>query len=409
MSSLLPMQDEQISNGSSRGNEPTRRHFRLHSSGAMRFVLLATIVFMLVAPATGCRTVDPALLTSDGQLLQTLEATPYRIAIAPVPYFEPPESPETALRFTLTPEQVRSTLMEHMAELNAASELFEVGTLDLFEARERNADLLLRIDWNQSDLAHEGFAGGSTVASGFLWFGTWVGSLFVPDSSYRTDVTLKCTLLNPHRGEPIREFFVRSGNVNLSFLERNPWGSSSLVLSWLVPPFLTPDTKDRTSAALSQHAMEQVAGHLTRFLKEDFQRQGGEITHIEITSPRNTAESPAAVLVDAFVDSPRALSKVEILVNGGRAATLVPDARSQHRFQIQQVVQLDAGRNEVQVRATCDSDAVSRTVIVHNSGQPGFDSLAPGAHDSVSESDSSSTDQAPAPTPNRNSPAGAKP
>lgn len=348
----------------------------------------ATASLLLLAPvlllgAAGCSSLAHYQVDSAGVPFTDTPPAPYRVAVAPIviaPSFT--RAPEDAgkLHFVYSAHELRDQVIEALNSQNGVSEAFPVSSLDLLEAQDHQADLLLRLTWTDSHFEHEQTIPSRAILSGALWLTTWVGGLFIDDSQYHASVQLRGSLVNPHTGREIRRFPIETRPIELSFWDRNPLLSRSVVESFILPPFWTTDTADETSQQLSADAASQLSSQIVLLFKEGLQVEPPDaVAQIAINSPANDAQLGPVARLRATVASGAENAEPAVFLNGRRveiepsAATLDPSGT----FAIDTVLQLQPGRNKVQVRITHEGGTLSRTIVLHNPQEASFEDLTP--------------------------------
>jgi hypothetical protein len=129
----------------------------------------------------------------------------------------------------------------------------------------------------------------SVLLAGGLWITTWIGGLLVPDSSYRLDWDATYRLAPTLPSAAAFERRIQTGEVVLSFFERNDFFSGPTLESLILPPFWTTDQADKTNGALEQAAVRTAALEIATFLKRDFERAANTNWRcsVEVKQPRN--------------------------------------------------------------------------------------------------------------------------
>ncbi|MBI4601249.1 MAG: hypothetical protein HY721_04730, partial [Planctomycetes bacterium] len=180
----------------------------------------------------GCRTTDPLLLAEGGVHFRDLEAAAYRIAVAP---FEVDPSLEPASLGAAAPERLHEALAAALADVEAGSDIVPLSTRSSFDAYAAKADILVLPRLEQASFGPAPDS-GKVLVSSLLWLTTWIGSLWVEDRSYETGVVVSYDLVDPHTGAPVAGGIkARSGQVGLTFWERDHAFSRGFFLSMLVP------------------------------------------------------------------------------------------------------------------------------------------------------------------------------
>lgn len=193
-----------------------------------------------------------------------LSPAPFRVAVAPLARWNQ--------GLAMTEEQIglavdsRGTFQERFAAAlraeGVASDVIQLQSEEdvelLAEAARQQADLLIRPRL-RSALFDESTLSDRWLLSGGLWLLTWAGGLFVDDSTYATNLALDLEIIDVRRGGLIQQTSAASGNVDLDFFDRNDFFSLGTLVSFLLPPFWTPDSVDKTSESLTAAAIDQLA------------------------------------------------------------------------------------------------------------------------------------------------------
>lgn len=274
--------------------------------------LTCTWLLALTAFA-GCTTVDPALLDAEGHSIKDLEPAPYRVAVLPIK-FEAGQVEANGLRFTWSEDQLRTALVKQLKDLDAATELVMANSLESVRS-DNVADIVLEpmLTGSQS-FTHDGLS-SRWVAGGTFWLLTWVGGLFVEDSTYTTDLglSLKVEGLTVDR---LREAHFGSSPIDCSFLERNNVASLGFLQSLILPPFWTWDNQDLTSESLSGRAVTTLAGHLTKYIKDLDRNLEAEHGRLQVAHPpRNGGQVRPREDVEIRISSRTKLKHIVVLLN----------------------------------------------------------------------------------------------
>jgi hypothetical protein len=331
----------------------------------------------------GCSSQDPALYDSGGAPLAASEPVAYRLAVAPVE-IDPAVAQEGDLaKLGCTEDEVRAELVRALLDLRAASEIFPVSSPSAYSAYMEKADLLLVPRIEKATFRHKGNSGGALTAT-LLWVTTWVGSLWVEDSTYRAQLGLKCQLVDPHTGVNLAsDVEARSDEVDLSFWDRNEAFSGNFFSTMIMPPFLTKDDQAQTSHALLRRSMEVVAAKLKVFLREGLpNRELGHLAHVLILEPKNDAviEGPAGVRCEIVARRP--ITEALVLVNGDVLRRLgdadLPSPKDQMegeyykcRLNVEGIEVTKPGANLIRVLINVAGQWASRSILVQKKPAPG--------------------------------------
>lgn len=362
------------------------------SSLRCKAVLRLSCLVPLALAGWGCAGASPHTLDRHGVPLADTPPAPYRVAIAPLvlgeEFSRAQAGPEGRVqpRVVFSAQDFRTRLIDGLARHRTLSEAFPVGALDLLEAQDGRADLLLRLQWADSRITSEGPAGGAAWMSALLWATTWAGSLWIRDSEYATGCTLRGSLVNPYLGRTVQRFTITTGPVRLSFWERNPFLSLGLLQSLVLPPFWTSDDRTRTDQRLSEEIVAQLAAELARFFKDDLAAvedpAAGASARIRIEQPDSAGAASSYTHVAATVSSPHPIQEALLFLNGRPVAAIPaptqPGADGHYRLDIARPVALLPGRNDLQLRVLAEGEITSRTVVVHNPETATFEMLEVG-------------------------------
>lgn len=243
----------------------------------------------------GCASTDTA------EEVKEAPRIPYRIAIAP---FE--ATPGQTADWTAHDLQLR--LVDRLRELDCASEVYPLKA-----GEDVDADLLVKPRLTEAFQYQYSEATGGAVASSLLWLGTWVGGLFVDDSSYESRLAVDFDIEMVRDNSRLQSVQIQQMDpVDVDFLERNDFLSWPMVQSWIIPPFLTSDDPRVLGNSLLGHKLDQVGADLARDLKFDFEKRELErCATIRFDSPAS-GEVAGDVELDFTVRSGSSIDAIEI-------------------------------------------------------------------------------------------------
>lgn len=319
----------------------------------------------------------------------------YRVAIAPVvgshvqrPLEATSSETASALRFTYLPGELRTRLIRSLIEAEVTTAVVAVGELDLLEARAARADLLLRLQLTRAAPRHVGLSGFPTVGAGLLWFGTWIGGLLMPDCLYDPGIEVECTAISPHDGRPIARFALSSTPIHLRFVDRNPFISAALAQSLILPPFWTSDDPIRTSHSLSERGTEHIATQLARVIEELERPSESQAVRVSFQQPANGERTGAITRLHARIEALGPIEEISLRVNGTPSPTrhFNPAQDRLPGFDLEAVVRLQPGRNEIQVEARQGSVTCSRTIVLFCDETTAFEEIEPSSAGAPSRS-----------------------
>ncbi len=348
-------------------------------NSSRRFELrLATGLLLAMLPA--CQSIDPAFLTSEGRLVSDVDPIPFRVAVAPLKIdnaIDLQKMDDSGLRFTFDRGQLQARLIEDLRAVRTATEVFAVGESALEDAKAARADLLLRPRLTAVRIAPEGTSTDQLLSS-FLWLTTWVGGMFVSDSTYDARLEIEWDIVNPFDNRNIDNVLASSQQVDLSWWKRNDLISIPLVQTLILPPFLTTDDDETTSRSLSEIASARVAARLAGYLKSGFGREAREVVgELRVDSPRNGAVVDGTARLRGKIVARGPITAINIYVNeqpvvvlsGEDIAPAVEQTRgSTFQLPISQQLDLREGKNQIAIEFAVRGNYTSRTLIVHYSG-----------------------------------------
>lgn len=227
----------------------------------------------------------------------------------------PPAGAESGLRFAASKAEMTSILAQELRSLDVGSRVIASG-----EPGSDQADIEIKFR-PRSQIQFEHAGATNVLGATGLWLVTWVGGLLVQESTYIVRMDATCAYKVP--GERVQfERAVKGGEVDLSFLERNDFMSSSTLQALVLPPFWTSDQADTTSAALTRSSLRMAAREIANELKKDF--EGIAETEfkcaVRIRSPQNGKPASGSTMPLSLTASSRSqdpIIKISVSVNGG--------------------------------------------------------------------------------------------
>ncbi len=273
---------------------------------------------------------------------------PYRIAVEP---FEIPEG-HTG-EWSANAMQVR--LVERLRELDCASEVVAVMPGEDIG----DADLLVVPRVTEPFRYEYSEATGGAVLSSVLWIGTWVGGLFISDSSYESALSVDFEIKMLRDSAKLEPVHIRQADpVAVDFLERNDFLSWPMVQSWIIPPFLTSDDEEVLGSSLLGAKLDQVGDELARDLKFKLEdRELARCASIRFEPPSRN-ENGSRVLEFSVLAGSR-IDGVDIQFDKGHLDRVYPRGASE----VAEVEESDGGLR-LRVTAVIPEDS-TRTVRVH--------------------------------------------
>lgn len=266
---------------------------------AVHCALLTT----LVALGSACASTD------DVRDLRAGDPAPVVIAIKPAKGSIPTPG-EGELGYVWDSVQIRDALISELTDLRAATEIVAANS-----ANESRADVIITPHIRNADIpGHEGLS-DSWWASGGLWLVTWVGGLFIDDSNYTTKLNVDFEIKSSHSDQAI----VKSsdtGDVTLSFADRNGLMSWQTIQTFVLPPFWTTDSTASTSAALTSRMTRAVAVDLARYLKGEYATDNQHTATLRILQPKNGRNiGHGKVVLEGRIDSKEEIGTVRFSIN----------------------------------------------------------------------------------------------
>lgn len=210
------------------------------------------------------------------------------------------------LSFSATEAQIQTMLAEELRALDASSRV--VTPTELGQGK---ADVVVRFMPNGPiEFAHQGTS--SFLGAGGLWLVTWIGGLLVPDSRYSVKVgtAARCRV---QFGDAYFERSIDSGEVDLSFFDRNSLASWQGLQSLVLPPFWTSDQSEKTSEALTRATMRLAARRIAVLLKSEFEDAAASDfgCKVKVDVPKNGEPATATRMPITFTAYSRSDSQVQ--------------------------------------------------------------------------------------------------
>lgn len=258
-----------------------------------------------------------ALQDTGGGLVRDHAPIEYRLAVASLAGADQPSVVSGALRQHVSDEQLLDDLVSALREQQVATEIFPVPEGSSYAAYQQDADILLVPRLEQATF-QPGKTSGRAALSGLLWLTTWIGGLWVEDTTYDTRLVLRYNMIDPHSGlEILKDAEVSSEGTSLSFFDRNEAFGGQFFASLLVPPFMTIDDEAQTAVALLPRSAAHVAARIKEQLASALPRkQLDALAHIEIQSPTNGALTQRPVDLRCDIVARRAVIEAVVLLNG---------------------------------------------------------------------------------------------
>jgi len=273
------------------------------------------IVMLSFVTLAGCRSTNDALLDKGGKPLAKMEPAAYRLAVAPFEIDPTLKENSALVGLKRSEEELQQDLVHALEELRTASEVIALDSTDSFDAYEKKADLLLVPRLQEASFRRAGTS--RTAVSSALWFTTWIGSLYVEDTSYDARLMVHYDLVDPHSGVHLaNDEQASSKAVDLTFWERNSAFSGNFFLTMLIPPFFTDDDEKITAEALLERSTILVAAQLKTYLKETLpSRELALLTSVQLWAPRNGARLTGPTELHCEIIAKRMVTEVIVLVN----------------------------------------------------------------------------------------------
>ncbi|MFQ5503415.1 MAG: hypothetical protein ACE5F1_01305 [Planctomycetota bacterium] len=343
----------------------------------MNHTNLATSLSLLLCLGS-CATTDPAFFSRDGRPLEKLDPVPYRIAIAPIELETGSmrSSSPSDLKFLYDPPRFQKKLVDALTELNTSVEVVEASSSDLEgpPSEKQRWDLLVRPRLTSpAVLRHEGTS-GSWLVSGLLWVTTWIGGLFVSDSSYEAKLALDYKIEIPG-GREIGLCRGQSTKMDLGFWDRNEGISGGFFQTWILPPFWTSDDSEVTSKNLSEAMTRRVAADLTKYLKEGFQGPEEEfLARLVLKQPRIGSKVGDSVTLDGELVARWDIEQLKVFLNDGvepiDIGKLSPidqqkQADGKYKQKLKAVIRnLEKGKNHIIIEVRTNNRVSTKTIEV---------------------------------------------
>jgi hypothetical protein len=271
-------------------------------------------VALLTLAAVGCRSVDPVLKDERGALISELAPAPYYVAVDRVRVSDAVLAQQDAKLFlsTVNGEHLRDLLAEALAEQNAASEVVPYRG----DAAEESIDLVIVPRLEDVGFSYSRASSKAPLAV-LVWFGTWIGGLWVEDSRYDCRVRMSFDVVDRQYGANLAEGrSVESAGTGLTFWDRNGAASVGFLEALVIPPIWTHDDRDVTSQTLTRRAMVQLAAQLKGYLSDRLDPDE-RYARIDIESPTNGATVAGSnVSLEGQISSPNRISRILLYVNG---------------------------------------------------------------------------------------------
>jgi len=332
-----------------------------------RALLLATLL-------AACRSTDPAFYTKDGQPLEEVAPLLYRVGVAPVEDFEALADavPESKYEFVFDADDVQARLVEGMGEVKAANEIVLIDRDAVRDAQGGRPDLLLRPRLAEIDaFTKRGRTGRSWLATS-LWFTTWYAGLKVEDREYDAPMSFDFEVVNPHTGDLLDSFTVRSDRIPLTFHERSR--TPEKLQTAVLPPFLARDNAKAASQVLSERVVARIAARAAGYLKQDFkQKERDLVGEVRLLQPRNGAPVGREIDLEAVVLGREEITACDLYVNDAPVSGLFGDAGlpsrtdqrsgSLFRVPIRRTLALEEGTNRIAVEFRVGGMLTSRTLL----------------------------------------------
>lgn len=277
-----------------------------------RVRLAARLALLTIAPLAACATDD------DHQKLRRLPPAPLVVVVdAQAPTVGDAE----ALHFAATAAEMQGVLVRELRQLDASSRVVTRAELGA-DAADLTVTLVPK---GAVGFSYAGTA--NVLGAGGLWLVTWIGGLLVPDSRYDLQWNATCRYARGGADQDFIERRVADASVDLSFFDRNDLLSVQGLQSLVLPPFWTSDQTAKTSAALTQSSIHEVAQQIAGDLKRDFEQLAeNELgCSIRVQTPPNgrmVTSSEVPIALSVTTSSTETVSKVTISVNGAAATDL---------------------------------------------------------------------------------------
>ena len=292
-----------------------------------------------------------------------------------VPTVAAAEASAGSQSMTVRPGEMQDLLVRGLRKVRAASRVVPLSEL----ASPSDADVVLRPTLRQTAPFEYIGCSDSWWASGGLWLVTWIGGMAVNDSSYRANMEAVFQLEFPQSERRFQQQ-MGSRDIDLSFLQRNDLFSWPTVQSFVLPPFWTTDQLDTTTAALTGHAVDDVAAKLGEYLKQQFEDESKthDLCSIGIESPVNGATvTTESVKITGVIRPAVQITSVQASLNGGSEveASVVAladgeggdgvDRAYQRRFRVN-LRGLNPGENFVRITVQAGDEYTRTLTLIRN-------------------------------------------
>jgi len=264
----------------------------------MRSLLLTALLL-----TASCRATDQSFETEDGRRVRDIPSLPYRVVLATIDadgQLEIYRAEAKKLEFTYSGEATQKLLAALLSSagppvdtVSGVHGLRRQNAFDdvriaadpeqraaLLQAQAEGADLVIVPRLNDLPEFRSMGINGRWAVSTALWVTTWVLGLYVQDRRYLASLSFDFDIVNPYDGSVLATYTTTSGQMDATLVERNKgaFATDRTAISLLIPAWLIPDARARTSVSLSARACERIAAQLARHLKNDFAKRAREIT-----------------------------------------------------------------------------------------------------------------------------------
>jgi len=281
-------------------------------AGARTSVLVACAGLLALHPA--CSSSHSALVDENDRPLRDVEPVAYRIAVAPFQVDPAITGDPKALTILRGPQDLQSDLVAALAEMDASSEVFALRSATSYDAYREKADLLVlpRLEEMSSSRRSD-----RALLSSLLWFTTWIGSLWVEDVIFGPGIVISYELIDPNTGASLAGGVkARSGDVNLSFWERNRAFSKGFFLTLIMPPFLVEEEQRTAGRSIAHRSAPLIAAQIKSYLLKSLPAREMELlAQVQIQSPRNGSRVRGKTSVQFEIIAKRPITEARIIVN----------------------------------------------------------------------------------------------
>ena len=242
---------------------------------------------------------------------------PYHVVLAPLQFSEDVQlTTATGLGVRSDTDRLRAALLADLQDLRAASVIDAVDGDVLDAAAIAGADLVLQPRLSATEFAYAG-ANTDGFLSTLLWLVTWAGGLFVSDSDYDATLRVDWEIVNPISGQLLATLPGTARSYPLGWFERNELLSWSGLQTLVVPPVLTSDDPERTSARLAELAIGNAACDVARFLKARMDGDERELCgELRLEAPQNGDQVAATCRLRGSFVANDLVTRVDLTVNG---------------------------------------------------------------------------------------------